>query len=206
MHVHQSFSSLTTGDNAFVDTDDSYGLSDLARHFMAGQLHHARGMCAVLAPIVNSYRRLVPGYEAPVYISWARQNRSALIRVPMIRTGATKATRIELRCPDPSCNPYLAYAAMLAAGLDGIEKEMELPPPVEENLYHFTDEDLQRRDVGTLPTTLGEAIAELEADEVISDALGGHVFERLVEAQRQEWDAFRLHVTEWERDRYLEQY
>jgi glutamine synthetase len=206
MHVHQSFSSLSTGDNAFVDTDDSYGLSDLARHFMAGQLAHARGMCAVLAPIVNSYRRLVPGYEAPVYISWARQNRSALIRVPMIRAGATKATRIELRCPDPACNPYLAYAAMLAAGLDGIANKLELPPPVEENLYHFTDEDLQRRNVSTLPTTLGEAIAELEADEVICEALGDHVLERLVEAQRQEWDAFRLHVTEWERERYLEQY
>ncbi len=179
MHVHQSLSLLSNGDNAFVDTDDSYGLSDLARHFIAGQLAHARGMCAVLAPIVNSYRRLVPGYEAPVYISWARQNRSALIRVPMIRAGATKATRVELRCPDPACNPYLAYAAMLAAGLDGIENKTELPPPVEENLYHFTDEDLVRRNVTTLPTTLGEAIAEMGNDDVVREALGDHVFERL---------------------------
>ncbi|MFW6075673.1 MAG: type I glutamate--ammonia ligase [Chloroflexota bacterium] len=206
MHVHQSLSDIETNDNAFVDTDDSYGLSEKARQFMAGQLAHARGMCAVLAPIVNSYRRLVPGYEAPVYISWARQNRSALIRVPMIRTGQTRATRVELRFPDPACNPYLAYAVMLAAGLDGIEKQMELPPPVEENLYHFTDEDLARREVQTLPTTLGEAVAELKSDEVVRAALGEHVFERLVEAQMQEWDAFRIHVTEWERDRYLEMY
>ncbi|HLT20340.1 MAG TPA: type I glutamate--ammonia ligase [Thermomicrobiales bacterium] len=206
MHVHQSFSSLETGENVFADLDDSYGLSDLARYFIAGQLAHARGMCAVLAPIVNSYRRLVPGYEAPVYISWARQNRSALIRVPTIRAGQTRATRVELRCPDPACNPYLAYAVMLAAGLDGIENKIELPPPVEENLYLFTDEDLQRRNVGTLPTTLSEAIAEMEQDEVVREALGSHVFEHLVDAQRQEWDLFRLHVSQWERDRYLELY
>ncbi len=206
MHVHQSLTDIDTTDNAFVDTTDEYGLSDVARQFMAGQLFHARGMCAVLGPIVNSYRRLVPGYEAPVYISWARANRSALIRVPSIRHGQTKATRIELRCPDPSCNPYLAYAVMLAAGLDGIEKGLELPPPVEENLYHFTDEDLARRNVLTLPTTLGEAIDEMARDQVVRDALGEHVFERLTEAQRQEWDAFRINVTEWERDRYLETY
>src|SRR5690606_32384868 len=185
---------------------DEYGLSDVARQFMAGQLFHARGMCAVLGPLGHSYRRLVPGYEAPVYISWARANRPALIRVPSIRHGQTKATRIELRCPDPSCNPYLAYAVMLAAGLDGIEKGLELPPPVEENLYHFTDEDLARRNVLTLPTTLGEAIDEMARDQVVRDALGEHVFERLTEAQRQEWDAFRINVTEWERDRYLETY
>jgi glutamine synthetase len=206
MHVHQSLSFLDGGDNAFVDLDDGYGLSKNAKHFMAGQLLHARGMCAVLAPLVNSYRRLVPGYEAPVYISWARQNRSALIRVPMIRAGRTKATRIELRCPDPACNPYLAYAVMLAAGLDGIERELELPEPVEENLYHFTEEDLVRRNVETLPATLGEAIDEMAQNDVVKEALGEHVFERLMEAQRQEWNAFRLHVTEWERDRYLEVY
>jgi glutamine synthetase len=206
MHVHQSFAHIDGGGNAFVDTSDSYGLSDLAKHFMAGQLAHARGMCSVLAPIVNSYRRLVPGYEAPVYISWARQNRSALIRVPAIRAGRTAATRIELRCPDPSCNPYLAYAVMLAAGLDGVERKLELPAPIEENLYHFTDEDLERRNVATLPTTLGEAIAETAKDDVVREALGDHVFERLAEAQTQEWNAFRLHVTEWERQRYLEVY
>ncbi|HUZ02267.1 MAG TPA: glutamine synthetase family protein [Thermomicrobiaceae bacterium] len=206
MHTHQSFAFLESGSNAFVDADDAYGLSKLAKHFIAGQLYHARGMSAVLAPLVNSYKRLVPGYEAPVYISWARQNRSALIRVPMIRAGRTAATRLELRCPDPSANPYLVYAVMLAAGLDGIENELPLPEPIEENLYHFTDEDLRRRNVGTLPATLGEAIAELQDDDVVRDALGDHVFERLTEAQQQDWDSFRRHVTKWEVDRYLELY
>ncbi len=206
MHTHQSLAFLESGDNAFVDTDDPYGLSKIAKHFIAGQLKHARGMSAVLAPLVNSYRRLVPGFEAPVYVSWARQNRSALIRVPSIRTGRTGATRIELRCPDPSSNPYLVYAVMLAAGIDGIQNELALPEPVEENLYHFTEEDLRRRNVATLPATLGEAITELEQDDVVRDALGEHVFERLLEARKQEWDAFRKHVSAWEIERYLEIY
>jgi glutamine synthetase len=206
MHTHQSLAWLDGGANAFVDADDSYGLSTLAKHFIAGQLAHARGMTAVLSPLVNSYRRLVPGYEAPVYISWARQNRSALIRVPAIRAGRTAATRIELRCPDPACNPYLAYAVMLAAGIDGIERALPLPEPVEENLYHFSEEDLLRRDVGTLPSTLGEALAELRSDEVIRDALGEHVYDRLTEAQTSEWRTFCRHVTAWERERYLEVY
>ena len=206
MHVHQSLASLETGTNAFVDTEDPYGLSKMARHFIAGQLTHARGLAPVIAPLVNSYRRLVPGFEAPVYVAWARTNRSALIRVPAIRQGHTAATRIELRCPDPSCNPYLAFAAMLAAGLDGIEHEIPLPEPVEENLYHFTEEDLERRNIPTLPATLGEAIEELKQDAVVSAALGEHVTERLIEAQATEWNAFRQHVTQWERDRYLEIY
>jgi glutamine synthetase len=206
MHTHQSLSRLANGENAFVDDDDSYGLSRVAKHFLAGQLAHVRAMTAVLNPLVNSYRRLVPGYEAPVYVSWARQNRSALIRVPAIRFGRAAATRIELRCPDPSCNPYLAFAVMLAAGLDGIERELPLPEPVEENLYHFTEEDLARRDVGTLPITLGEAIAELRQDDVVRGALGEHVYERLTEAQVYEWRSFCRHVTSWERDRYLEVY
>lgn len=208
MHTHQSLAFLESNENAFVDTsdEDGYGLSKLAKHFIAGQMAHARAMSAILAPLVNSYRRLVPGFEAPVYISWARQNRSALIRVPAIRAGRTAATRIELRCPDPAANPYLAYAVMLAAGLDGIERELPLPEPIEENLYHFTDEDLQRRHVCTLPATLGEALAELEQDPVIRGALSDHVYERLTEAQTQEWDAFRRHVSSWEIDRYLELY
>ena len=160
----------------------------------------------MIAPLVNSYRRLVPGYEAPVYVSWARTNRSALIRVPAIRGGHTAATRIELRCPDPSCNPYLAFAVMLAAGIDGIENDLPLPEPVEENLYHFTDDDLKRRNIPTLPATLGEAVDEMEKDDVIRDALGDHVFERLIEAQRIEWGEFRRHVSAWERERYLEVY
>lgn len=206
MHTHQSFAWLENGGNAFVDTDDAYGLSRVAKQFIAGQLCHARGMTAVLNPLVNSYRRLVPGFEAPVYVSWARQNRSALIRVPMIRAGRTAATRIELRCPDPACNPYLAYAAMLAAGIDGIERDLPLPEPVEENLYHFTEDDLERRNVATLPSTLGEAVAELERDDVVRDALGEHIFERLAEAQKTEWKSFCRHVTQWERDRYMEVY
>jgi glutamine synthetase len=206
MHCHQSLSFLDSGQNAFVDTDDPYGLSRLAKQFIAGQLYHARAICGVIAPLVNSYRRLVPGFEAPVYVSWARTNRSALIRVPAIRGGHTSATRIELRCPDPSCNPYLAFAVMLAAGIDGIERELPLPEPVEENLYHFSDEDLKRRNIPTLPATLGEAVAEMEKDEVVRGALGDHVFERLTEAQLAEWSEFRRHVSQWERDRYLEVY
>ncbi len=206
MHVHQSFRSLETGKNAFVDESDPYGLSGLAKQFIAGQIHHARAICGVIAPLVNSYRRLVPGYEAPVYVSWAQTNRSALVRIPRIRGGNTAATRIELRCPDPSCNPYLAFAVMLAAGLDGIENDLPLGEPVEENLYHFTDDDLKRRNIPTLPTNLGEAIAEMERSSLVRDALGDHVYERLLEAQRSEWDEFSRHVTDWERRRYLELY
>jgi glutamine synthetase len=206
MHVHQSLGFLDQKGNAFVDESDPYGLSKVAKQFIAGQLAHARSLCGVIAPLVNSYRRLVPGFEAPVYVSWARTNRSALVRVPAIRGGHTAATRIELRCPDPSCNPYLAFAAMLAAGIDGIENDIPLEEPVEENLYHFTDDDLKRRNIPTLPATLGEATDLMEQDPVIRGALGDHVFERLIEAQRAEWGDFRRHVSEWERERYLEQY
>ena len=206
MHVHMSLGFLDKKGNAFVDEDDPYGLSQTARFFIAGLLNHARGMSGVLSPLVNSYRRLVPGFEAPVYVSWARTNRSALLRVPALRGGQVAATRLELRCPDPSCNPYLAFAVMLAAGLDGIENDLPLPEPVEENLYHFSDDDLLRRNIPTLPSTLGEAIDEMERDEVVRRALGDHVFERLIEAQRTEWNAFRKHVSGWERDRYLEVY
>ena len=206
MHVHQSFATIETGENVFVDLEDPYGLSSLAKQLIAGQIRHARALCGVIAPLVNSYRRLVPGFEAPVYVSWARTNRSAMIRVPAIRGGHTSATRVELRCPDPSCNPYLAFAVMLATGLHGVEENLPLPEPVEENLYHFTEEDLKRRNIPTLPASLGEAIAETEKDEVIRDALGDHVFERLLEAQRSEWTDFRRHVSQWERDRYLENY
>lgn len=206
MHTHQSFSYLESGKNAFADPSDEYGLSTVAKHFIAGQLAHARGMSAILAPTVNSYKRLVPGYEAPVYISWARVNRSALIRVPKTITNRPEATRAELRCPDPSCNPYLAFAVMLAAGLDGIKKQMPLVEPVEENLYHFDESELQRRSISTLPATLGEALEELKKDEVIQAALGEHVYERFIEAKRLEWDDFRRYVSQWELDRYLEVY
>ncbi len=206
MHTHLSLSNLSDGGNVFADEADPYGLSQVARQFMAGLLYHARGMSAVFAPLINSYRRLVPGFEAPVYIGWANSNRSALIRVPAVRPHKRQSTRIELRCPDPACNPYLTFAVMLACGLDGIENDLALPEPVEENLYHLTEEDLARRNVGVLPATLGEAVSEMQRDPVVRAALGEHVFNHLVEAQKQEWDAFRKHVSQWERDRYLELY
>jgi glutamine synthetase len=204
MHTHQSLWDDKRGRNAFADAKDPYGLSDVARHYIAGTLAHARGMIAVLAPLVNSYKRLVPGYEAPVYIGWARINRSALIRIPQISRGQLDSTRIELRCPDPSSNPYLAFAAMLAAGLDGIERKLPIPDPVEENLYHLDEAKLESRKIRQLPGTLSEALDELAADEVIREALGDHVFERFVEAKREEWDAYRMQVTGWETARYLE--
>ena len=206
MHVHQSFADIETGRNVFADGEDEYGLSEMAKHFIAGQLYHARGMSAVLAPLVNSYKRLVPGFEAPVYISWARVNRSALIRVPQVTRGKTQATRLELRCPDPSCNPYLAFAVMLKAGLDGIKRQLPLPAPVEENLYHFDAAELKRHNVRMLPGSLGEALDELEHDEVVQEALGEHVYSRFVAAKHQEWDEYRMYVSAWEIDRFLEVY
>jgi glutamine synthetase len=153
---------------------------------------------------VNSYKRLVPGYEAPVYIGWARINRSALIRIPQISKGQLNSTRIELRCPDPSTNPYLAFACMLAAGLDGVERKLSPPDPVEENLYHLDAAKLASRKIRQLPGTLSEALGELQADAVIGEALGEHVLERFVEAKTEEWDEYRMQVTSWEVDRYLE--
>jgi glutamine synthetase len=205
MHTHQSFFDIDRAVNAFADPDSKYGLSELARQYMAGILAHARGMIAVLAPLVNSYKRLVPGYEAPTYLTWGRVNRSALIRVPKVSPGRSiEATRIEVRCPDPSSNTYLAFACMLAAGLDGIEKGMELGDPVEESLYEMTPERIKEKGIRELPGTLAEALDELESDQVIRDALGEHVFSHFIEAKRQEWDEYRSQVTEWEVDRYLE--
>jgi glutamine synthetase len=203
MHTHQSLADIGTGENLFYDPNDEYQLSKLARHFIAGQLQHARGMIAILAPLVNSYKRLVPGYEAPVYVSWARINRSALIRVPQTTRGRAEATRIELRCPDPSSNPYLAFAVMLAAGLDGIQNQLEVPRPVEENLYQIDDAMMDKYAVGVLPGTLREALDELTHDEVIREALGEHVYEWFSEAKRSEWDDYRRQVSQWELDRYL---
>jgi glutamine synthetase len=206
MHTHQSLADLENGKNRFADADDSYGISPLAKKYIAGQLKHARGMCAVLAPLVNSYKRLVPGYEAPVYISWARVNRSALIRVPKNRPNKPGAARIELRCPDPTCNPYLAFAVMLRAGLDGIENDIEVPEPVEENLYHFDESERRRRNIKTLPGSLIEALAEMEKDELVRETLGDHITDRLLEAKTEEWNEFRMRVTQWELDRYLDVY
>jgi glutamine synthetase len=205
MHTHQSLYSISQERNAFADADNKYGLSDVARSYMAGILAHARGMCAVLAPLVNSYKRLVPGYEAPTYLTWGRINRSALIRVPKASPGrSVEATRVEVRCPDPSSNTYLAFAAMLAAGLDGVEKKMELGEPVEESLFEMDPKTLAEKGIRELPGTLGDAIDELEKDEVICKALGEHVLSRFVEAKRAEWDEYRTQVTSWEVDRYLD--
>ncbi len=203
MHTHQSLADIETGENVFYEPDTEYGLSDVALHFIAGQLAHARGMTAVIAPTVNSYKRLVPGYEAPVYISWARHNRSALIRVPRISPGRPQTTRVELRCPDPSANPYLAFAVMLKAGLDGIKRRLEPPPPAEEDLYHLDERRLAQRQLQTLPGSLGEALDELEKDEVVASALGPHIFERFMEAKRREWNEYRVYVSGWEIERYF---
>ena len=184
----------------FYGEGDDRGLSQMARQFIAGLLEHAPGMCAVLAPLVNSYKRLVPGYEAPVYMSWGRTNRSALVRVPRITTGRTQATRVELRCPDPSANPYLAFAVMLKSGLDGVKRGLTLPAAAEEDLYHI---DPRARALETLPGSLDEALRELERDEVVQQALGPHIAERFIEAKQQEWDDYRLYVSQWELDRYL---
>ena len=204
MHTHQSLWDVKKSRNAFSDPKDAYGLSEIARQYIAGTLEHARGMIAVLAPLVNSYKRLVPGYEAPVYVGWARINRSALIRIPQSSKGQYNSVRIELRCPDPSSNPYLAFAAMLAAGLDGIDRKLTPPDPVEENLYHFDAAKLESRRIKQLPGTLREALDELAGDEVIREALGDHIFERFLEAKTEEWDEYRKQVSSWEVERYLE--
>ncbi|GIW20634.1 MAG: glutamine synthetase [Chloroflexota bacterium] len=207
MHTHQSLYSIAEGRNAFADPSNEYGLSDIARKYMAGILAHARGMSAVLAPLVNSYKRLVPGYEAPTYLTWGRTNRSALIRVPKVSPGKSiEGTRIEVRCPDPSSNTYLAFAVMIAAGLDGIERGLELGEPVEESVFEMDEARLKEKGIRELPGTLAEAIDELEKDPVVCEALGDHVLSHFVEAKRAEWDEYRTQVTQWEIDRYLEAY
>jgi glutamine synthetase len=202
MHVHQSLTFAANGTNAFSDPGDQHGLSKIAKHFIAGQLAHARGMCAILAPLVNSYKRLVAGYEAPVYISWARINRSALIRVP--RASSSESTRLELRCPDPSCNPYLAFTVMLASGLDGIRRELSVPEATEENIYLIDQPSKSTQDV--LPSSLNQALKALEDDDVIRNALGAHTHEVFINAKRVEWEDYRLEVTNWELENYLPNY
>jgi glutamine synthetase len=201
MHTHQSL--FNDGRNAFFDGDDQWNLSEVGKAFIAGQLRHAREISAVFAQWVNSYKRLVPGYEAPVYVAWSRRNRSALIRIPLYKPGNEQATRAEIRCPDPACNPYLTFAALLHAGLEGIEQGYELPDPMETNLYHLTAEQRKERGITSLPETLGEAIDELSESELAKKALGPHIFDRYIELKRKEWDDYRVQLTEWERDRYL---
>jgi glutamine synthetase len=204
MHVHQSLKHLKNGKTAFYNEKDRYRLSDVAYSFIAGQLEHVRAMSAVLAPTVNSYKRLVPGYEAPVYICWGQLNRSALIRVPRYSLGREQSTRCELRCPDPSCSPYLAFAVMLAAGLDGIERKLKAPEPVEEDVYHFDDEKLKKYYIETMPGSLEEALNEFKESKLMRETLGKHTFDKHVAAKEQEWDEFRIAVTDWEIKRYLE--
>lgn len=201
MHIHQS---LFKGDkNSFFNADDEYSLSDLAKGYIAGQLRHSREICSVFAQSVNSYKRLVPGFEAPVYIAWARRNRSALIRVPMYQPGKELATRMEYRAADPVCNPYLTFSVMLAAGLEGVEKGYELPDPLERNIYQMSEAERKNTGVDSLPANLGEAIAETQKSDVVRRALGDHVFERFIALKKQEWDDYRIQVTQYEIDKFL---
>jgi glutamine synthetase len=200
MHTHIS---LFEGDeNAFHDGDDEFNLSETAKQFIAGILDHAPALAAVTNPTVNSYKRLVPGYEAPVYVAWSDRNRSALVRKPAARV--PKASRIEARFPDPSCNSYLAFAVLIHAGLDGIEQGMDCDDPVRENIYDFDEEKREEYGIETLPTNLGEAIEALEADETVYEALGPHVGPKFVEAKRAEFSEYIVEVSDWELDRYLE--
>lgn len=204
MHVHQSLFDIKTKTNAFYDKEHEYNLSKAAVSFIAGQIKHINAMCAVLCPTVNSYKRLVSGFEAPVYITWASMNRSSLLRVPKWFEAKKEAARIELRCPDPACNPYLAFAVMLKAGLDGIKNNLAPPEPVEENIYTLDDESLVKKNIGVLPTSLREALDELKKDELIREVLGEHLFERYIDVKTKEWDEFKQQVTAWEIDTYLD--
>ena len=201
MHVHQSL--FRGSANAFFDESDEHHLSKLAKRYIAGLLRHAPEITAVTNQWVNSYKRLVPGYEAPVYISWARRNRADLIRVPEYMPGKEKATRIEFRSPDPACNPYFAFSVMLTAGLEGIEREYEAPEAVEQNVYTMTDEERAEQGIGTLPASLLEALQLTQESELVRKALGQHVFDAFIKNKKIEWDRYRTQVTEYELQKYL---
>jgi len=201
MHTHQSL--FKDEKNVFFNVDDKYRLSSEGKCYIAGLLRHACEMCSVVAQWVNSYKRLVPGYEAPVYVSWARRNRSALVRVPMYKPEKENATRAEFRCPDPACNPYLAFAVMLAAGLKGIEEKYELPEPVEEDIFKMSEAERARRGIVSLPGSLEKAIAETERSEFVREALGDHIFEKFIANKKIEWDRYRKHVSQYEIEKYL---
>jgi glutamine synthetase len=204
MHVHQSLFDLKAGVNAFYDEGHEYNLSKVAFSFIAGQIKHINGMCAILCPTVNSYKRLVSGFEAPVYVTWAAMNRSALLRVPKWFKAKSEASRIELRNPDPACNPYLAFAVMLAAGLDGIENNLEPPEPVEEDIYQLDDESRVSRKIAVLPSSLADALWHLKKNDLMRETLGEHLFERYIDVKSREWDEFKKQVTGWEIDTYLD--
>ncbi len=201
MHVHMSL--FKDGKNAFFDPNDKYHLSDIAKYFIAGLLRHAKEITLITNQWVNSYKRLVPGYEAPVYISWALRNRSDLIRVPMYKPGKEEATRVEYRAPDPACNPYLAFAVILAAGLEGIEKKYSLPDPIEENVYLMSKKEREIRGIESLPGSLIEAIEITEKSELVRRALGDHVFNNFIENKKIEWDNYRKQITNYEIETYL---
>lgn len=204
MHCHQSLFDAE-GENLFYDENDEHRLSPVAHQFIAGQLAHARAMAAIVAPTINSYKRLVPGYEAPVYIGWAQINRSALIRIPRYTPGREKATRAELRYPDPSANPYLALTAMLASGLDGINRQLTPPAPLNNvNVYHLTEEERREQGIDSLPGSLAEALREFEQDDLLRDALGSAISEAFLRAKWSEVENYRTHVTDWELENYLE--
>jgi len=201
MHTHQSL--LADEGNAFYDEDAPWQLSRVCLNYIAGLLRHAKGFCAITNPLVNSYKRLVPGYEAPTNIAWSEKNRSPLVRVPASRGNAT---RIELRMPDPSCNPYLAFAVMLRAGLDGIENDLDPGPPINKNIFKMSHRERRHLRIDELPPNLSEALDELEKDDLVRNALGHHIFEHFLEAKREEWDGYIRHVSPWEVERYLKVY
>ncbi len=204
MHCHQSLFNAK-GDNLFYDAKDEYHLSPVAYGFIAGQLAHARALAAIVAPTVNSYKRLVPGYEAPVYIGWAQINRSALVRIPRFTEGRVKSMRAELRFPDPSANPYLAFAAMLAAAMDGIDRKLVPPAPLNNiNVYHLSEAERRKMKIASLPGSLAESLDELAKDKLLLETLGETIYEAFARAKWEEWDQFRIRVTDWELERYLE--
>jgi glutamine synthetase len=201
MHTHQS---LFVGDqNAFHDPKEKYHISELGRNYISGVLMHIREMCLVTNQWVNSYKRLVPGYEAPCYISWGRRNRSSLIRVPMYQMGKEKATRVELRSPDPACNPYLAFAVMLSAGMEGIKNKYPLPDPVEENIYEMDQRQMRRKRIKLLPSSLFEALQEFKKSSLMKEVLGEHIFNTLIKNKTVEWERFSTAVTDYEISNYL---
>jgi glutamine synthetase len=201
MHLHMS---LFSGDqNAFYDESDPYNLSKVAKHFMAGLLRHAAEITAITNQTVNSYKRLVPGFEAPVHISWARNNRSGLIRVPVPKKGNANATRIEYRSPDPATNPYLAFSVILAAGMKGITEEYPLPAEADANLFEMTDADLAKLGIAQLPQSLSDALTVMESSSLVKEALGDHIFEWFLRNKKIEWRGYKTQVTPFELDRYL---
>jgi glutamine synthetase len=201
--MHMNMSLFKNGQNAFFDPDGHKQLSEEAYYYIGGLLKHARSIAAVTNPTVNSYKRLVPGYEAPVYLAWSASNRSALVRIPAKR-GAS--TRVELRNPDSACNPYLAIAVALAAGLDGIKNKIKPPAETQVNIYHMSAEERAEAGIVSLPASLNEAIAEMKSSELVKKALGEHIFTKLLEGKNKEWDDYRTKVTQWELDRYLSTY